>query len=130
MEYRILTPDEVSNLPAEFYADVDKLGLGEKYDGNSGVFVGAFDKDALVGVWAATLQVHTGPLWVAPTHRGDSAIRDGMWTQLCGVVRDLGATHTLMFAMDDTPQVARIIAKMPHREIHGRPFLMEVESCP
>jgi hypothetical protein len=126
MEFRVLTPDEIEALPDEFYRDVDKLGLNEKYPGDTaGRFVGAFDEDRLVGVWAVLLQVHCGPLWVAEDRRKPStAIRDGMWQKVKEVLNGFGAKRVYMFAMDDVPQVRRIIERLPHRKIDGQPYLI------
>jgi len=129
MEYRELTPNEIDNLPEEFYEDVDKLKLNGRYHGGlSGSIVGAFDSGKLVGVWGVLLQIHCGPLWVSRDLRGNSSgIRSGMWNVVKSVVRRYGGKYAYMFAMDDTPQVLRIIKKLDsHTKIDGKAFLVGV----
>lgn len=128
MEFRALTPEEIDTLPDEFYADVDKLGTDTRFRPDmAGSLVGAFDGQTLVGIWGAVVQIHCGPLWVAKNHRGQSTdIRAGMWRVVRELVSSWGSRFAYMFAMDDAPGVRHIIEKMPHRELHGRAFLMEI----
>jgi hypothetical protein len=127
MTFRTLTPDEIETLPDEFYADVDKMGLGERYRPEmSGALIGAFDGDELVGIQGAILQVHCGPLWVAKKYRGSStAIRAGLWNKVGQTIREWGGRYAYMFSRSDTPQIQHIIDALPHREV-GTAYLMEV----
>jgi len=125
--FRILTPEETESLPDAFYADVDKLGLGERYSPEmSGYLIGACDGDELVGVQGAVLAIHCGPLWVRSDRRGrSSALRAGLWDKVKDVIRSMGGSYAYMFAREDAPQVQHIINRLPHRKV-GTAYLMEI----
>lgn len=124
----MLTPDEIEHIPSEFYEDVDRLKIGGRYQSDmAGALIGAFDGTRIVGIWGAVVQVHCGPLWVSREHRGKSSeLRRGMWEKVAETIREWGGKYAYMFAMDDAPSVRHIINRMPHREVQGRAFLMEV----
>lgn len=128
MIFRALTEDEIGALPDEFYSDVDKLGLGERYRPEmAGKLVGAFDGDELVGIQGAIIQVHCGPLWVRKDRRGDStALRAGLWGKVKETIRAWGGSYAYMFSRDDAPQVQHIIERLPHHKV-GTAYLMEVD---
>ncbi len=129
MVFRELLPEELKNLSEDFYKDVDSLNTGERYTANmAGSLIGAFDGDTLVGVWGVLLHVRCGPLWVVKERRGRSTeIRAGLWREVKKKTKSYGARFAFMFAMDGAPQVAHIISKLPHRELKGRAFLMEID---
>ena len=127
MTFRPLTDEEIVNIPAAFYSDIDKMGLGERYRPEmSGELIGAFDGDELVGIQGAILQVHCGPLWLRKDHRGNSAeLRAGLWGQVKATIREWGGSYAYMFSRDDAPQIQSIISKLPHRKV-GTAYLMEI----
>ncbi len=126
--FRELSPAEIEQLPADFYKDVDRMNLGGRYSPDMlGAVVGAFEGSELVGAWVATVLVHTGPIWVAQKHRGSSgSIRTGLWDRVKYVVRSLGAKRAFIAVLDDAPQVAHMVSKLPGTYVPGRFFLAEV----
>ena len=118
----------MANIPDEFYRDTDKLKTGIRFtDETAARVIVSEEGERIVGIWVVSAQVHSGPIWVDRTRRGNSTeMRQEMWTRVARTINEIGARGALMIAMDDVPSIEHIIEGIGGQKIPGTLYQIEV----
>jgi hypothetical protein len=77
---------------------------------------------AIVGCWALLQCWHVEGLWVAPPHRGRSAVIRHLWRGVKAIGAALGVREVLTGAL--TPEIERLLAHVGARAVPGGTFVV------
>lgn len=73
------------------------------------------DDGHIVGCWATLTILHGEGCWVAPSHRGKTAVARRLWAQMCRLVKAQGVSQVITAAV--APDVQALL------EAHGADVL-------
>jgi tellurite resistance-related uncharacterized protein len=83
------------------------------------------DNDAIVGAWVLLSVLHAECLWIAPAHRGKTAVARRLWAFMQRTARALGAPAVATAAMTD--DVRKLLEHVGATKVPGDHYAMRVQ---
>lgn len=83
--------------------------------------------DAIVGCWVLMNVLHAECLWIAPEHRGRTAVARRLWTAMQRTARAAGVPAVATAALTD--DVRRLLDHVGATKVPGDHYAMRIAPC-